>query len=219
MKGPIPFSDFMEQALANPRSGYYSSQPIGTSVIGPHGDFITSPELCSVFGELVAAFYINAWINMGKPRRVILCEIGCGTGALMSDFLRGVATISPEMWTCLEVHVVEISPAFRASCAEKLHWTSKSVDKASSDPSQWMQSQISGSCPAVGRRANILPHLPVTFHSELSTVPEHAPIFVVAHELFDALPVMKFKLCRDAETVSATIYFSSVLMLTPLNIG
>lgn len=173
MKGPIPFSDFMEHCLSNPRFGYYSAQPLGTSVIGPHGDFITAPEMCSIYGELIATFYINAWMQMGKPRRVILCEIGCGTGSLMSDVLRAISTISPELWTALEVHVVEISSAFRASLAKRLNWSSPSMPTDCADEKKWSEPKLAGSCPGMGRRAHILPQLPITFHSELDQVPDH----------------------------------------------
>ena len=38
--GPMPIANFMQMALANPRSGYYVTR----DPITPEGDFVTSPE-------------------------------------------------------------------------------------------------------------------------------------------------------------------------------
>ena len=44
--GPIPFSSYMEMALYEPGLGYYSA---GLRKFGEQGDFVTAPELGSVF--------------------------------------------------------------------------------------------------------------------------------------------------------------------------
>src|SRR5690606_41094043 len=49
--GAIPFSRFMELALYAPGLGYYSA---GSTKIGRAGDFVTAPELGSLFAECVA---------------------------------------------------------------------------------------------------------------------------------------------------------------------
>jgi NADH dehydrogenase [ubiquinone] 1 alpha subcomplex assembly factor 7 len=48
MRGPMPVSAFMREALLNPKFGYYMKK----DVFGPHGDFITSPEISQMFGEV-----------------------------------------------------------------------------------------------------------------------------------------------------------------------
>ncbi|HSX59518.1 MAG TPA: class I SAM-dependent methyltransferase, partial [Tahibacter sp.] len=49
--GPLPFSRFMELAMYAPGLGYYSA---GKTKFGAAGDFVTAPELGSVFARCVA---------------------------------------------------------------------------------------------------------------------------------------------------------------------
>ena len=48
--GPITFRAFMEAALYHPALGYYVT---GAGVTSRRGDFVTSPEVHSVFGSPV----------------------------------------------------------------------------------------------------------------------------------------------------------------------
>lgn len=46
--GPISIAEYMEEVLTNPKSGFY----INNDVFGAGGDFITSPEVSQMFGEV-----------------------------------------------------------------------------------------------------------------------------------------------------------------------
>lgn len=84
--GPIPIAAFMRQVLTSPEGGYYTSR---TDVFGKHGDFVTSPEISQVFGELVGIWTIAEWMAQGRKRDgVQLMEVGPGKGTLMDDMLR-----------------------------------------------------------------------------------------------------------------------------------
>ena len=81
----------MRQVLTNPDAGYYTtpSSQSKTEVFGKKGDFITSPEITQIFGELVGIWTVTEWMAQGMPKNgVELIEVGPGKGTLMDDILR-----------------------------------------------------------------------------------------------------------------------------------
>lgn len=89
MTGPISIAAFMRQVLTSPDGGYYTTQPNEGGVFGKRGDFITSPEITQVFGELIGVWTIAEWLGQGRKRSgVQLMEVGPGKGTLMDDMLR-----------------------------------------------------------------------------------------------------------------------------------
>lgn len=56
--GPVTVAEFMKSVLTNPISGYYMKR----DVFGTEGDFITSPEISQLFGEVRSLLYLEDMI-------------------------------------------------------------------------------------------------------------------------------------------------------------
>ncbi|PCH42048.1 DUF185-domain-containing protein [Wolfiporia cocos MD-104 SS10] len=156
--GPISFARYMQMCLSHLTEGYYMKDT--HSVFGARGDFITSPEISQVFGELVAIWLLSQWLATGGARPIRLVELGPGRGTLMQDILRVLAHFPASRAAVQEVHLVETSPAMQRRQEERLG-------------------------PTVHAHGWTL-----RWHCALEDVPRDATRFtmIVAHEFFDALP-------------------------------
>ena len=99
---------FMEQALAHPEYGYYVTR----DPLGRDGDFTTAPEISQVFGELIGAWAMDMWTQMGRPERFDLVECGPGRGTLMADMMR-VGKLLPGFKEAARIYFIETSPVLR----------------------------------------------------------------------------------------------------------
>ncbi|KAK4055553.1 hypothetical protein OIV83_000099 [Microbotryomycetes sp. JL201] len=159
--GPLPVSKYMTLCLTHPNLGYYASQ----KVFGRQGDFITSPEISQIFGELLAIWFVTQWAAQGRPDKVRIVELGPGRGTLLADVLRTFKALpkqsSPPVTS---IHLVENSGALRAE----------------------QKSQLS---------AHGFGDTMTNWWGTASEVPPTEDEFtlVVAHEFFDALPIHIFE--------------------------
>lgn len=113
--GPIPVSEYMSLCLLDPTDGFYPTR----DPLGSEGDFITAPEISQMFGEVLGLWVIQSWIDIGKPKRFNLAELGPGRGIMMADILRSVL-LDPECISAIRVHLIEVSPALEAVQGESL---------------------------------------------------------------------------------------------------
>ncbi|MGB6797102.1 MAG: SAM-dependent methyltransferase [Xanthobacteraceae bacterium] len=106
--GPMPIAEYMRLCLTHPQHGYY----VNRDPFGSGGDFVTSPEISQMFGELIGLWMGSVWQQMGAPENVRIIELGPGRGTLMHDALRA-AKIVKGFRDALVVHLVEVSPALQ----------------------------------------------------------------------------------------------------------
>ncbi|MBN3275538.1 NDUF7 methyltransferase, partial [Polyodon spathula] len=165
----------MREVLTNPVSGYY----VHNDMLGAEGDFITSPEISQIFGELLGIWCVSEWMAAGKPKEFQLVEFGPGRGSLISDVLRVFRQLKSVVGeSALSVHLVEVSPKLSEVQSQSLTGEDSQAADNENDP--------------VYRRGTTKTGHPVYWYRGIDDVPRGFSIYL-AHEFFDALPVHKFQ--------------------------
>ncbi|KAG5900076.1 hypothetical protein JTB14_016048 [Gonioctena quinquepunctata] len=165
----MTIADYMREVLTNPMAGYYMHK----DMFGESGDFITSPEITQMFGEMIAVWLLNEWQKMGSPKPLQIVELGPGRGTLSSDILKVFSHFRALHKASLQL--VEISPLLSELQAKRLCVQNSTYNEK-----------------MVVYRKGVSPHdIPVQWYRKLSDVP-NAFTLLIAHEFFDALPIHKF---------------------------
>jgi len=113
--GYLYIDEMMRVAMnASDASYYRSCKPIGADA-----DFITSPEISQLFGEMIGMWCYNEWERLGKPNPVNLIELGPGRGVLMRDLLRATKSITG-FHDALQIQMLEISPHLKREQVQHL---------------------------------------------------------------------------------------------------
>ncbi|XP_062407467.1 protein arginine methyltransferase NDUFAF7, mitochondrial [Sardina pilchardus] len=173
--GPISVAEYMREVLTNPVTGYY----VKNDMLGADGDFITSPEISQLFGELFGIWCISEWMAAGKPKDLQLVEFGPGRGSLASDILRVFSQLKTVLTgASISVHLVEVSPKLSQVQAQCLTGDQSQVSASENEPAYRTGTTSTG--------------LPISWYRRIDDVPQGFSIFL-AHEFFDALPVHKFQ--------------------------
>ena len=103
-KGKIDVSQFIELCLYGDDGYYIKNDPIGKK-----NDFITSPEISQMFGEILATFLINYWKQNIKTE-FNLIELGPGNGTLIVDILR-TANLNKNFLNAINLTLIEKNAA------------------------------------------------------------------------------------------------------------
>jgi len=116
--GWIDFGRYMELALYAPGLGYYAG---GAAKLGPGGDFVTAPELGTLFARTLA----RQLADLLEPGGAIL-EFGAGSGVLaqgLLDELERLKTPAPEYW--IVEPSAELAERQRARLGARARWLTR----------------------------------------------------------------------------------------------
>lgn len=104
--GYVDLEQAIECAMSSGHYSYYRSR----EAIGKSGDFITSPEVSQMFGEMLCIWCHDVWKKMSMPSRIRIIELGPGNGTLMTDILRTAKKIDTAFYESVrEISMVEIN--------------------------------------------------------------------------------------------------------------
>ena len=82
--GPISIASFMEISLSDKKYGYYRKKmPLGSK-----GDFVTSPDISQIFGEVIGIWILDIWLKLKEPSNFQIVDLGGGRGTLLKDISR-----------------------------------------------------------------------------------------------------------------------------------
>jgi SAM-dependent MidA family methyltransferase len=117
-RGPLTVAAFMDLALYDPELGYYAR---AAQRSGRAGDFFTSVDVGSLFGELLEVQLAEIFqISDFRFQIFDLVEAGAGNGRLSADILRAAKAHHPALFDAIHLHLVEASAAARAAQAATL---------------------------------------------------------------------------------------------------
>lgn len=167
--GPISLSAYMRQCLTHPEYGYYTTRdPLDSTT----GDFITSPEISQVFGEMIGVWLYSVWVSQGLPGNVRVIEFGPGKGTLMHDVLQSFNKLNRNRAVKVKVVMIEASPVLRT---EQRKLLCGGADKTTiwGNPIEWVDTEKD-----------------IQDDSDYTN-------YILAHEFFDALPIKSFQKVED----------------------
>ena len=107
--------EFINQALYNPKNGYYMKK----NPFGAKGDFITSPNVSILFSEMLSIWTVLFWQNLKCPKKINLIDLGSGNGQMIYDMINSFKNF-PEFYNSSNFIILEKSPYLKKIQKEKL---------------------------------------------------------------------------------------------------
>lgn len=184
-----------------------------STIFGRGGDFVTAPELSSVFGHSLCVWFMTVWQQspLGKPPDVQFVELGPGRGTLMADLLE-LAHTSKLMdfgKAIRSVHLVEASRELRREQEETLQKAVghlvrlEFVDDGWDSDSDGDKKDLSDKNDNDDKidESSFVNTIRIEWHDDFSSFQskrdKNIPTMVIMQEFIDALPVHQFQKTED----------------------
>jgi NADH dehydrogenase [ubiquinone] 1 alpha subcomplex assembly factor 7 len=214
--GPIPVSAFMQYALYHPVYGYYARKeskstrmpegipayngklelaPNENSFIGKQGDFITSPEVSQLFGEMIGVFLAMHIEKVPLDVPIHLIELGPGNGTLLCDMLNTLWSFGSTKKRISRVSLVEISDTMiHKQRAQLEQLRDRLMNNEAVRFIEFKEDEESKESPDESFSG-----ITVTWHRNIDTIDSKSTqsdrkecILIISHEFLDALPIRQF---------------------------
>ena len=145
-KKSIPLDQFINISLYDKKFGFYMKKnPFGKS-----GDFITSPLISNLFGEMLAIWCVAFWEHIGKPKKFLLVELGPGDGTLCKDLLK-IFKQFKNFYYSLEINLLEISDKLKTIQKVKINNTKvkwiKNINEINRGPTVFLCNEFFDALP------------------------------------------------------------------------
>jgi NADH dehydrogenase [ubiquinone] 1 alpha subcomplex assembly factor 7 len=221
-KGPMSFAHYMDRCLLHEKHGYYMKK----DVFNTKGDFITSPEISQMFGEMIGVWVVNFLstiraIDLDNPiksatnRKISLVEFGPGRGTLMADIVKVLQQF--KLLNGLEINFIEYSPFMRKMQQENITkllqkhniWMKYEYDESKKSKMEEFTNENKDQFIRLRWFSMYEQFLYENHGLDMKTLKDPVPIVSIAHEFFDALPVHIFQFtksqgwCEKLVTVSS----------------
>ena len=95
----LPLDQFIDVALYNKKFGYYMKK----NPFVKKGDFIASPLISNLFGEMITIWCVAFWEHLKKPSKILITELGPGDGSLCEDIINTSKNFK-DFYKCLEIN-------------------------------------------------------------------------------------------------------------------
>ena len=156
-------SQIINEALFSKDNGYYRYK----NPLGKDGDFITSPEISQIFGEIIAGYFLH--IFFANKAKLSFVEVGAGRGFLMRDILKSINNlankknaIALDFLSHATFHIIEINTSLIAIQKQNLQ--------------------------------EFLPSINIKWHENFANFlsEKNGQIFLLSNELFDCFAIDQF---------------------------
>ncbi|ROW12269.1 hypothetical protein VMCG_00375 [Cytospora schulzeri] len=168
MTGPIPLASYMRMCLTGDVGGYYTGAiEQGRDQFGQKGDFVTSPEISQIFGELIGIWFVAEWMSQGRPKSGV-------------EFIETISNFKDMASAIDAIYMVEASSELRITQKKLLCGEDRQMAES--------QSGYHSTCK--------YDDLPVVWTETVRSIPQNPNKmpFIIAHEFFDALPIHAFQI-------------------------
>ena len=145
-KKSIPIDKFIDISLYDKKFGYYMKK----NPFGNKGDFITSPLISNLFGEMIAIWCISFWEHLNKPKKISIVELGPGDGSLCQSLLNAFKNFE-DFYKCFEIKLFEKSMYLKKIQKkrirnQKVKWIKK-IDKTINEPTIFLGNEFFDALP------------------------------------------------------------------------